>query len=1300
MMFSIREVTSIFLYKLFHINYLYCTTIHFSIPRIHMKTLSTLFFALFLFSLSQSYAAPKYDKIWEYFTTSKYDEALALIEEGLVENPTDVILLDMHLQIIKNKKDYKTSIAQMKKLIDAAPNPNPYMMANYSLFSFSSVSSTDEDLLERVLGELIENPKLDATMQAALRDELGNYYLARHQRSRAEVSFSSIGSISEWSLLGPFENLMGNGFDKYQEVIDKPTETTFKGKYNASISWYPLKYHIPGRWIHLGNYCFTSRAIVFAQTFCISPVEQDVYLRIGISGSLKVYVNDAVVLKENQEINNGIDAMSVKVHLNAGNNRIVIQLGNSESSGRVNYNIRLTDANYKLIENLTYTSVVTDYKKSTLAQVPQREAIPYLQFFNQQAAAKGIFEYYQKFKASQIATLYDDLDYLEEVGSELIDKYPNCGDFYNALLVFNSRVGNRSTWSELNEKVKKLEPRSSATINNKISEAFEKENYNDVNTLLEENKDIIGIESYYTLRISVLVKEKKNEEFYSLINTAYEAFPDNPVFVELKASLEKGERKNTSAAIDVLSDYLDKHYNMKLFSQYFYMLANSKPQKALSIMTDLVANHDYEVGPIYFALNVYDNEYFRKERLNLLNRLLGYAPNNSSLFYKRAQAKMSYASEDAKGDLKSALENYPYNFDALALQRTMDKKPNVFDLFQNKDYDADFATANSKPTSTTDIEVILEEDQMVIYDGGATELRRIKMIKSLNEKGVDRLKQFNLPVYNNQEFTMEKAEVFKVNGNKLKGEINENNIVFTNLEKGDAVLLIYKYKDYPIVGLNNQLIHIFPFNYFNFNHKRKITVLAHPAFKFQYKSSGFDFKPEISKVDDFDSYTWEKDSVERIEDEVSMPDYWDVGKFITISSVPDWKFINNWYQILSNTSTENTRIIDKTIKKIFPNGPSANKMEDAKKIYEYIVKNVRYSSVWFRNSGLVPQEVSKTLSSKLGDCKDVSLTFKTLAAKVGIESNLILVNTKDNGTMQYDLPSIEFNHCMVKMKIDNKDYFLELTSDVNGFRTVGSKTLNSCYLEIGNNTSNKIERILPTTRVKNGTYRTTVMNFEEDKLNVTKEVMYVGDIAAYKKSQFRNSEYKDQEKSVTSSLPDAFLNQQLVSFDFNKDQLQSALGDSLVHSFKYEVTSPFTKVANLSVFKLPFSFTKSGLTILQSKQRVTPLCLWDSPLYLDNEAERFEINLPKGKKLTELPASVVISNKYFDYSLTFTKAPNKCIAVKECTYKTTDIPPAEYTEFKNAMIKMGEAESVQLALQDGVEEPEPKPSAKAKKGKK
>jgi predicted Zn-dependent protease len=1266
-----------------------------------MKTLFTLLLVVVVVTQLNAASNPKYDKIWKLFTNSEYNLALTTVQEELIEHPNDVALLDIQLQIIKNSKDYKTAIEYILKLIDAVPNPNPYIQSNFELFSTKAVSATNEDILERTLRDLINHTKIDATISASLRDELGSFYLDHHQRRKAEEVYASIGSVATWSLLGPFENLMGNGFDKYPDVIDNPKQKIFKGKYNADIAWYPLKYHIPGRWIHLENYCYTSRGIVFAQTFCISAIEQDVYLRIGISGSLKVYVNDVVVLRENQEINNGIDAMNVKIHLAKGVNRIVLQLGNSDGNGRVNFNMRLTDASYTIIKNLTFSNEVTDYQKaSSKEQRTAREIAPYQGYFIAEANKKNELEYYYKYKASQVSSYNEDLDYLEEVGTELLEKYPNCSHFYVPLLNFYTRIGNRTMWSELSERYKKLDPNSVSAVVTKITEAFEKENYPDVRTLLEENKSILGTESYYTYTITLLIREKKNDEAFALIDKAYSSYPNNSIFVELKTSMENGDKKNTAAAIEVLSKYLKNHYNINLFAAYFHLKSNSKLEEAISDLRELINNHDYEDAPLYYALNVYNNEYSKEDRIKLLDKLLEYAPNTSNLFYRRAEAKLGTSNDGAVRDLTLALENYPYNYDAIALQRTIAQKPNIYDLFTNYDYDKLFTEAGTKQAGDADLEMILDEDQMVIYDRGAMESRRIAMYKVLNEKGIDRLKEIELPVYDNQEFTIEKAEVLKLNGNTLKGEIHENKVVFTNLEKGDGILLIYKYKEFPIIGLNNHNIHIFPFNYFNFNHKRKITLLVHPAFSFQYHSSGFDFKPLKSKVDDFDSYVWEQQNVERIEDEISMPDYWDVAKYITLTSVPDWKYINNWYQILSNTSTENTRIIDRTVKKIFPQGPSSNAMDNAKKIYEYIVKNIRYSSVWFRNSGLVPQEVSKTLSSKLGDCKDVALTFKVLAEKVGIQSNLILVNTKDNGTKLYDLPSIEFNHCMVKMYIDNKHYFLELTSDVNGFNTLGSRVLNACYLEIGENSSNKIERLNPPTRVTNGIVNSTVMSFADEKPTVKKNVLFIGDYAAYEKSTFRNAEHKDKEENIAANLPDAFMDQQLVSFDINEVQLASVLTDSLEQTYTYEVNTPFTKVANLSVLKLPFSYTKNGLPMLQAKQRVMPLCLWNSPLDLDYEAEKIEINIPKGKKLAELPAAVVISNKYFDYSLTFTKAPGKCLAAKVCTYKTTEIPANEYQDFKKAMIKVSEAESVQLALQDGEEAPEPKPGAKAKKGKK
>jgi hypothetical protein len=52
-------------------------------------------------------------------------------------------------------------------------------------------------------------------------------------------------------------------------------------------------------------------------------------LRVGVSGSVKVWVNDQQILAEPEERNNDLDAYIQTVKLNKGYNRILVQSGES-----------------------------------------------------------------------------------------------------------------------------------------------------------------------------------------------------------------------------------------------------------------------------------------------------------------------------------------------------------------------------------------------------------------------------------------------------------------------------------------------------------------------------------------------------------------------------------------------------------------------------------------------------------------------------------------------------------------------------------------------------------------------------------------------------------------------------------------------------------------------------------------------------------------------------------------------------------------------------------------------------------
>src|SRR5690606_17886243 len=160
-------------------------------------------------------------------------------------------------------------------------------------------------------------------------------------------------------------------------------------------------------------------------------------------------------------------------------------------------------------------------------------------------------------------------------------------------------------------------------------------------------------------------------------------------------------------------------------------------------------------------------------------------------------------------------------------------------------------------------------------------------------------------------------------------------------------------------------------------------------------------------VTDYDIHTWEMQQVPAMKSEPLMPKITDIGSILHISTLKTWNEVADWYSDLAYQDVSNNFELNTTFEEIFAKEKPADEFQKAKMIYEYIIKNIRYSSVSFRQSGLVPQNVSKTLSTRLGDCKDLSTLFVSLAANAGIQSQLVLIDTRDNGIMDMVLPSME-----------------------------------------------------------------------------------------------------------------------------------------------------------------------------------------------------------------------------------------------------------------------------------------------------
>src|SRR6185369_11120234 len=218
---------------------------------------------------------------------------------------------------------------------------------------------------------------------------------------------------------------------------------------------------------------------------------------------------------------------------------------------------------------------------------------------------------------------------------------------------------------------------------------------------------------------------------------------------------------------------------------------------------------------------------------------------------------------------------------------------------------------------------------------------------------------------------------------------------------------------------------------FNSTYPAKVSrysILVPNERKFTAQTYNTDLKPQVSDAGGENKlWVWEMNNVPRIEGESYMPAYSDISQKLVITSIPDWNYVANWYSDLSNVKVKADFEIKEKVQELFAGKEKLSDLEKAKIIYNYIEENYSYSDVPFLHSALTPQRASRTLDSRLGDCKDLAVLFTSMAKEVGLDANLVLVDTRDQGEKDLDLPAIGFNHCIAQLKAGGKNYFIELT---------------------------------------------------------------------------------------------------------------------------------------------------------------------------------------------------------------------------------------------------------------------------------
>ena len=331
-----------------------------------------------------------------------------------------------------------------------------------------------------------------------------------------------------------------------------------------------------------------------------------------------------------------------------------------------------------------------------------------------------------------------------------------------------------------------------------------------------------------------------------------------------------------------------------------------------------------------------------------------------------------------------------------------------------------------------------------------------------------------------------------------------------------------------------------------------------------------------------------------------------------------------------------------------------------------MMENLSYSYVSFKQSGYVPQKPSKTIKTKLGDCKDFSTLFVALAKKADLKSNLVLISTSDLGKNELVLPTTSFNHCIVRVFLNGKEQYLELTDKNLSFKTLplslegalalnipfyASESNNNSLLVLDNLSQNK-------TIIKNDIQ----LIIGKENFNLDNKVLTTGKLNSSYRELLINKNDEKLRKDLTKhfenreSLDLSLLTYEIIENDRKKD--------TVLFSTKFKVNDKLKKLGQFKLLKLPMFFKPYTDDIVNLEKRNYPI-KYSKYEKADQYLLNYSILLNDGLQFVELPNNAEFNFKNHHFKISYNKIkPNELTVKIIADIDRNDISTLDYVSYR------------------------------------
>ncbi|MDD5311273.1 MAG: tetratricopeptide repeat protein [Candidatus Omnitrophica bacterium] len=1207
---------------------------------------------------------------WAYYAfKNDVKEGAANLEKALEKDPG---LYEAHLLLgllYKSKGEYEKALPHWLKCFDSDRPENAVLVyyVHSFMFSLDNVRKIMAGY-ERIIGSTKEE-----LIKPHAYCWLGYYYAVLGDAAKAKEAYGKLGYIKDWLVIGSFDNKENTGFNAvYPPETEIDLVKEYDGK-SVKVKWRKLAGLSTSQLVDFDSVCYPNESATgYALTYVFSGEDRDVALRVGSDDSVKVWLNDKLIIQNEKYQAWFPDQSEAGAILRKGWNKILVKV--CEGWGDWMFGLRITDVNGRPLEALGYSAEPKPYtsEAAALTLPGKTPVIRTIKNILREKANKDPGNYFSAYMLGEwLRTLDLKKESIDEF-APLVQKEPHCAIFRFGLAKAESNYGDdEKALANYKETIADNPEHAEALIDMAHHFYHNEMNEQALDYIKKAESASPGYIENYILTSLIYSDKDWYKDAYDTAKTGLAKYPESTRLLARMANCA--------------ADLFKVDEEMRYYEKIMELNAWYWPSRYRDFVDLCVSRGELpKIEEIYkgrAALYTFDSSFYDEladiaRKAGDYQKTIEYCDKGSEIspdnyvFYvtKGSTYYLMGKKEEAIREWEKALELNPgYTWLRDKIKFVKGEEKTVIDKYAETEGSAeDLLKAGdiSKKYPLADAVFILDKSIHDVHDDGSSEILTHRIIKIMTKEGIDKFTAIDLPGGSNLE--IEKAVVR--NPGKTDTEITEidfkkGKLYPAGLKEGS--IIEFKCRANHSGGLLRGRYYTFlPFNNLFPVYKAEVVVIVPKGkeVKVYKKDESVGYSTEA--LEDKIAHVWRGDYRDPIKLEPFMPVFNSYCSIIAVSDIPSWDYLADWENNLIDDQLE----LDPSIKAQVDQLTKDKKTQEEKvtAIYSYLGNNIHYLSLKHAVFGWKPNRATKIFKDGYGDCKDMATLMIAMLKSLGIDAYLALLDTKPYYDMITDIPIPVANHAIVYIpELDGKKtgLFIDVTAASSyNYGTVPwwDEGVTAIILK---RPGYELARI-PWSRADDNAFITKadIILSKGDQSKFKVEIKCYGQAAGMLRPEARKDNWSDR---LVSSH---YLGKYIQGISSLKDRTDNGS----------DMTKPFTVYAEFSAAS-PFKKAEAGkyelapVFALRSMQDYAPLEKRVNDLdiyYAFTEVNEENLTMPENFKIVSTPEDVKIDNEIVSFERSYELKGN--VLKLKCVFsiKKPLIKKEEYPAFRDKLIEI------------------------------